>query len=297
MSIKVSELVRRKRFTSFVEKAVARDLADYADDSGGKAFPSVETIMANLQLTRRPIQNALKSLRERGVLKVERQGGGRNLATRYRLDLAVIESLPDSNRLKTEPVRNSAPQAPFKERNSASRARNSAPQAPDSSLSVKKDRQPYLQKLSPPLAHSAPTERGAVAPADVNAQIWKSGLTLLTANGVATERARSILGQWCKRANSPDQKNQLAGAIRRAAEIGTGDPVSYVAAAMNDIAPLPPDPRKLSAKDWRVRARVVIERQEWSTDFGPRPETGRCLMPAEFITPELMAAISPRRAA
>jgi hypothetical protein len=293
LSIKVSELVRQKVFASHAQKSVARSLADYAADDGSKAFPSVDTLAGDAQLSDRTVQSALKGLRKSGIIVVMKQGGGRNLSTQYRLNLAAIAKLPDAHLQKEK---GEAP-SPFQTRKGENGAEKGEAPSPDPSLSVKKDKQPDLQNLSPPPAHSAPTERGARAPADLNSEIWKAGLALLTANGVATERARSILGQWCKRANSPDLKEQLAGAIRHAVEIGTGDPISYVAAAMKDIAPLAPDPQTLTAKEWGVRARVVIERREWPSDFGPRPDSGKCLMPAELISPELIEAIAQRRAA
>lgn len=65
-------------------------LADYARDDGTRCYPCVKTVMYKTGLTRRPVQEILKKLRDAGVLVVERQGRGRGRSTVYRIDLAAL---------------------------------------------------------------------------------------------------------------------------------------------------------------------------------------------------------------
>jgi hypothetical protein len=67
-------------------------LADFARDDGSKVFPSVATIAYKVGLSRRPTQEILRRLRERGVLIVMRQGRGRGRTTHYRIHIDALKS-------------------------------------------------------------------------------------------------------------------------------------------------------------------------------------------------------------
>ncbi|MGE3829411.1 MAG: helix-turn-helix domain-containing protein [Parvibaculaceae bacterium] len=292
MSVKVSEMVRLKRFSSHTQKAVARAMADYAADDGSKIFPSVGTLAADVQLTDRAVRLALVELRQSGLVQVVKKGGGRNLSTQYRIDLQALDRLPNAKDAIINPERRS----PFNGENPERHSINPERRSPDPSLSVKKDKRTDLETLPVPPARSAPNGAGAAAPS-VNAEIWKEGLALLMTNGLPEARSRTMIGQWCKRAESEEQKTQLRAAIRSAVKAGTGDPLAYVNKVLGEIAPPPPDPAKFNADDWRRCVQAIIRRGEWPPELGARPESGRCIMPSEFFSPELMAAISLRKAA
>jgi len=51
-------------------------IADHASDDGSDAWPSIETLAKKCRLSERTIQRAIKSLAERGQIRVGRQQGG-----------------------------------------------------------------------------------------------------------------------------------------------------------------------------------------------------------------------------
>lgn len=82
------------------EKNICRVMLRWIDhQSGGRAWPSVETIARDSSMTRRGVQNVLNRLQSRGVLHIENEsrGGvgphGRGNTHRYRMDLNAIEAL------------------------------------------------------------------------------------------------------------------------------------------------------------------------------------------------------------
>lgn len=61
--------------------------ADHADHDGRNCFPSAGLIAYKTGYSLRQVQRVTAALVERGVLIVERRGGGRAQPTRYRIDL------------------------------------------------------------------------------------------------------------------------------------------------------------------------------------------------------------------
>lgn len=108
------------------EQSVLLVMADHAHDDGTKCFPSVGRIAWKTGYSRRPVQEALASLRAAGLLVQVAEGGGRGRATEYTICL-------EAGRPKA-PYTNSAESAPFPTETALSDAetalldvRNSAP--------------------------------------------------------------------------------------------------------------------------------------------------------------------------
>lgn len=75
-------------------KAIAKELAWYADDHGMQAFPSVWTISKRTGYTPRTVQKALRTLERMGlIIAVFGKAGGRGRPTQYRFDMANLRSL------------------------------------------------------------------------------------------------------------------------------------------------------------------------------------------------------------
>lgn len=287
MSVELMRQVFRRQFNP-THKLVALKLADCARDDGSSIFPSIITIATETGLSRRAVQGSMRTFRSMGLLKVVRRGGGRNFATRYRMDLEALERVPEAIKPQDAPNEdsqdreNSAPHAPP----CAPHAQNSAPRA----------QEPLRTINSNPYGDSVSNETGAEAPLTLNAQIWKEGRHLLQTNGLSESTARNLLGKWCKRAPSEEKKGKLLAAIRSAIKAGTGDPVSYIEAAIKEELPAPPNPKAFTRDRWALNAESAIKYREWATEWGPRPGKPGCLMPKELQTAQLVAAIQKQAA-
>lgn len=75
-------------------KVVLLCLADHANDEGAHVYPSVGLTAAKCSLSERAVQNALRDLREDGILVEVRKGGGRGRTTEYRIDLNGVADAP-----------------------------------------------------------------------------------------------------------------------------------------------------------------------------------------------------------
>jgi Helix-turn-helix domain len=72
MSIKFTAAIwEDKRITNPIEKLVALALADYANHDTGRCFPSYATIACRTLLSTRQVMRCIKSLEQKGVIKVE----------------------------------------------------------------------------------------------------------------------------------------------------------------------------------------------------------------------------------
>jgi helix-turn-helix protein len=65
-------------------------LADYAADDGSRCYPAVKTIAYKVGITPRQVKRILDKFRRSGVLVVVKQGRGRGITTRYRIDLSAL---------------------------------------------------------------------------------------------------------------------------------------------------------------------------------------------------------------
>lgn len=68
-------------------------LADHADDTGDRIYPSVQTMARKTRMSERTVQYLLRRMQERGWLLLVEPGGGRNRTARYRI---VIEAIGNS---------------------------------------------------------------------------------------------------------------------------------------------------------------------------------------------------------
>jgi hypothetical protein len=141
---------------------------------------------------------------------------------------------------------------------------------------------------------SASDEAGA------EAQIWKEGLVLLQSTSLPEAQCRKLIGRWCKRAPSEENKQRLLGILRAARRAGTGDPVPYVTRALSEALPPPADPKTFTTDAWRIKLQAAINTKQWSPAWGPPPWKRGCLVPAALLAPELKRALSaaaPQRTA
>ncbi len=77
-----------------VEKALLKEMAMIADEAGERIYPSVATLAAYLGVSRRTVQNALRSLQRGGwIAAAGSKRGGAGFTTCYRINL---EALPAS---------------------------------------------------------------------------------------------------------------------------------------------------------------------------------------------------------
>jgi hypothetical protein len=163
--------------------------------------------------------------------------------------------------------------------NPASHAKNPASHAPNPSGTV-------ISKST------ASDEAGASAPS-VSALVWKEALDLLKTHSKASEQnQRKLIGSWLKRTSSEADKEKLLAIVRSARRAGTADPESYIAKAVSETWPPPPDPKSFSPQKWGFIARAAVERKEWDKRLGPPPGKRGCLMPAHLITPDLINAVT-----
>lgn len=78
------------------ERLVLLVLADHAGDDGCHSYPSVPTIAREARLSERQVQYALKNLKGRGEIEVERKGGGR-MSTSYKVLMGGVQKLHPSS--------------------------------------------------------------------------------------------------------------------------------------------------------------------------------------------------------
>ncbi|PRX33969.1 Helix-turn-helix domain-containing protein [Meinhardsimonia xiamenensis] len=98
MSVEVASLIRRSRLgLGATAKAVAMYLADLACDDGGGIWAAKGRIAADLELSKRAVQTAMKALVDAGFLVEVGTRPCRNGATiEYRLAIEVIAGLPST---------------------------------------------------------------------------------------------------------------------------------------------------------------------------------------------------------
>jgi hypothetical protein len=291
MSIHVISLALRKQFGSPLKKLVALKLADCANDDGSRVYPSIGTISAETEICERTVYGILSDFRQRGLVTVIAPGGGRQKSTRYRLNLSAWQELPAAaadegagggetgpNEADLEGQKNPASGAGFSG-NPASHAKNPASHAPNPSGTV-------ISKST------ASDEAGAEAPS-ISALVWKEALDLLRTHSTASEtNQRKLIGSWLKRTSSDADKEKLLAIVRTARRAGTADPESYIAKAVNEAFPPPPDPKSYTETKWGFIARAAVERKEWDKRLGPPPGKRGCLMPTHLITSDLINAVS-----
>lgn len=93
MSLRVSALVWRARLPS-TQKLVAARLADFADDDGGRVFPSNARLCRECGLSERAVRETVRTLESAGVLVlVALERPGQHLPREYRFDLATLARL------------------------------------------------------------------------------------------------------------------------------------------------------------------------------------------------------------
>jgi len=91
MSVKVTSMVWKSKMPS-TAKIVAVRLADFADDEGGRIFPSNARVAADCGLSERAVRDAIRTLESMDLLVlVAAEQPGRHLPREYRLDLAALE--------------------------------------------------------------------------------------------------------------------------------------------------------------------------------------------------------------
>lgn len=86
MSVSVMSMVIKHYPGDGGEYTLALCLADFANDSGGAIFPSVETLAHNSRQSARTVQRQLRFMEEVGWLECLGRGGGAGRATRYRIN-------------------------------------------------------------------------------------------------------------------------------------------------------------------------------------------------------------------
>lgn len=149
--------------------------------------------------------------------------------------------------------------------------------------------------LSTDNTNSVSKDTGANAPPTVSKMIWDEALALISPHSKQPEKnIRNLIGKWNARASSTDDKDNLLSIIRAATVAGTYDPVSYIAKAVNETWPPPPDPANFDADKWRGIISIAIERGAWPESLGPPPGKKGCKVPRELITPELIEATNTK---
>ena len=177
-----------------------------------------------------------------------------------------------------------------------SASRNSASRKSGRLLS-NKDTNPSSKGLTPP--EGALEEKGredqppAPKPITLNAQVWNE------AKAILQPKEFGCIAGWLQRVKDrPKGLETLLAIIATARRQGTGQPVPYITAALAKEFPPPPDPKTINRGRWELLVQAAINLKTWTTaDYGPRPGEPGCLVPQELITPELLGAVSMRRAA
>ena len=131
MSLAVSTACWIKSAATGTARLVLLAIADYADDDGA-AFPSVDSLAKKCRMSKRNMQERLKSLIESGELTVLRnQGPPPKYPNIYRINLDVLGMQP------TAPVQSTSPVKPSVERGEAQRTNGMKPTTPKQSLTVR----------------------------------------------------------------------------------------------------------------------------------------------------------------
>ena len=157
-------------------------------------------------------------------------------------------------------------------------------------------KQGRIQKtdITKPIEGEKSANAGASAPSETS-QIWKEGRELLKQS--PSQANLSIIGRWLKRVPTPEGKAKLRAMMRAAVEAGTGDPVSYVTAALAKEFPPLPSAKTFDVAKWQLIQRAAIKTKDWSEAWGPPPGRKGCAMPQHLVTNELTAALSARKIA
>ena len=136
-------------------KAILKELAWYANDTGGDIWPSVQTLADRTSLSRRGVQKLLRELERRGAIQaIGSRLGGRRKTTHYRMDLGWLEAnAQTANRIRPF-VRQDAGENRNGEPPNSERANGSAENSEQSSPDHKEHE--YEQKKEP---SSSKTER------------------------------------------------------------------------------------------------------------------------------------------
>ncbi|MGF7173359.1 helix-turn-helix domain-containing protein [Azospirillum doebereinerae] len=129
MSLRVSALVWRTTLPSGTQKLVAARLADFADDDGGRVFPSNARIARDCSISDRAVREAMRALVAINVLVLvaeERPGQHRPREYRFNLDELVARD-EGTNRAEAQAVEQEAEGTTF--RAEAPSGRNEVPGA------------------------------------------------------------------------------------------------------------------------------------------------------------------------
>ena len=299
-------IIRRKHTGSFavIPNATANDDRLAADSLGVLAYlltkPSDWTVLVadirkRFGMGRNRVYAILKELAATGY--VQRTQARTDAAKQFTAIEYVVYDMPQpENPVAASPEAKSAvTPEPLPENGEAGFVRENGEAA--SPFTVYGKRAHILKTdstKSPSERNSAPNGAGGKPPS-VSAKVWKEGLDLLET--LPSKPNRSIIGKWLKRTPSNEGKEKLLAMIGAARAAGTGDPVSYVTAALNREFPPPPNPRTFDATTWHRKRDAAIKTMAWSSAWGPPPGKKGCLMPAEFITLQLTQALASRRIA
>jgi hypothetical protein len=125
---------------------------------------------------------------------------------------------------------------------------------------------------------------------------WDEATNLLAKHeGSLTKAHRSLIGKWASQSGN----EYLALLELMDAAKDTGDPIPYLQAAVDRRWPpklKPVHPKTFTEGKWRACQQVAINRRTWAKEWGPPPGGRGCLMPAEFVTAELLAIFKPEGA-
>ena len=130
MSIAIMNQVWATELGGPTIKVVAMKLADCAHDDGKEVRPSVRHVARRSEMSERSVQYAIKRLRDLGVLRLDKAGGGVKAST-YSFDLSVLSKL------------HAETQAKWKREDQEAAAKTGAKSAP-------------VQEVHPPGAPAAP---------------------------------------------------------------------------------------------------------------------------------------------
>lgn len=92
MSVRIMTMVWGCELGGPTVKAVAMKMADCAHDNGKNAWPSVRHIARHTEVSERSVQYAIRELCRRGLLRLERPGGGVKSSV-YAFDLDALAAL------------------------------------------------------------------------------------------------------------------------------------------------------------------------------------------------------------
>lgn len=224
MSARLMHQVRESRLGSPAEKLVLVMLASYADDDGGRVYPSMSRLAGDCCMSRRGVQKIADRLVASGVLVRVRDGGkGPGSTNEYRVNIATLERLV--NRDKREPrshidngkVRTgfthggdlSANGVPISANLSADKCE---PGSPDSSLTLQDTGSADAPELTPAQ------------------KLFGGCRQYLEAFDIAPAAARKLLGKWKREIG--DDTETLVGIIARCKATEAVDPVPWITAAI-----------------------------------------------------------------